>query len=782
MFKFTEDKKGIYECDKNISGKIIIPNGVEWIRMEGCGLVTEIVLPESLTELASSAFADCISLVTINIPFKITTIVSDAFNGCINLKNINCASKLKKIEWRAFYNCKRLSSFPFSDSIYSIGHEAFYGCFSLENVYLSKKIYQIESKAFYGCASIQNLTVPPNVHVIKEEAFALCDNLQSVSIKSDDIEINPTAFNGCVSLREIHLTSNPKRIISNFPDCENLKTIYIHSSNELVEKFERDTIQRNHDSDLEEMAKIYHGLKMNLSQMKWRDSKKTEASFKAPTDSQWRNYTKEEQPDYYFNNRSWNQSAGVGLLTGVNNFRALDFDIKQSCFNGSKAHQFNIDELITEVLQELKLPIDYQWVVKSGNGYGFHVIFKCNDNEATAGLDSFSYELNDTYSYRTKNSLIRVELKWADHIVLPPSMHKSGLQYKFWFVEKPNSEPYEVSIHDIDSLLFKLCGDRQFIDCTYGDKKFQLTELRKVKCRYPSYNSEHSHNIDPILWMQQCSSNESTNSLAIRLILEDGIERDEKKAVELLKSLNTQSAIFNLLSLYATDPTLADAITFFNLYDKLDKNLFSQNLELLKKNALERFPEPPVYLFFDTETNGLPKNQNEGPSNSDNWPRLVQLSWLLVDYNLEVISRKDFVVKPEGFNISDSSVEVHGITTDLAKERGTPLKVVVDKFIQDLNKSSILIGHNVEFDKKVVTSELLRLGESDIISSKPSFCTMKATIEYCGIPGPYGLKYPKLQDLYAKLFGEPFKGAHKALSDTMATLKCYKELKSKMKK
>lgn len=780
MFKFTEDKKGIYECDKNISGKIIIPDGVEWIRMEGCGLVTEIVLPESLTELASSAFADCISLVTVNIPSKISTIVSNAFKGCINLKNINCASKLEKIEWRAFYNCKRLNSFPFSDSIYSIGHEAFYGCFSLENVYLSKKIYQIESKAFYGCASIQNLTVPPNVHVIKEEAFALCDNLQLVSIKSDDIEINPTAFNGCVSLRGIHLTSNPKRTISNFPDCENLKTIYIHSSNESVEKFERDIIQRNHDSDLEEMAKFYHGLKMNLSQMKWMDSKKTEASFKAPTDNQWRNYTKEEQPDYYFNNRCWKQSAGVGLLTGVNNFRALDFDIKQSCFNGSKAHEFNIDELITEVLQELKLPIDYQWVVKSGNGYGFHVIFKCNDNEATAGLDSLSYELNDTYSHRTKNSLIRVELKWADHIVLPPSMHKSGLQYKFWFVEKPNSEPYEVSIHDIDSLLFKLCGDRQFIDCTYGDKKFQLTELRKVKCRYPSYNSEHSHKIDPILWMQQCSSNESTNSLAIRLILKDGIERDEKKALGLLKSLNTQSAIFNLLSLYSTDPALADAKTFFNLYDKLDKNLFSQNLELLKKNALERFPEPPVYLFFDTETNGLPKNHNEGPSNSDNWPRLVQLSWLLVDYSLEVISRKDYVVKPEGFNISDSSAEVHGITNDLAKERGTPLKVVVDKFIQDLDKSSILIGHNVEFDKKVLASELLRLGESDIISSKPSFCTMKATIEYCGIPGPYGLKYPKLQDLYAKLFGEPFKGAHKALSDAMATLKCYKELKSKM--
>ena len=37
-------------------------------------------------------------------------------------------------------------------------------------------------------------------------------------------------------------------------------------------------------------------------------------------------------------------------------------------------------------------------------------------------------------------------------------------------------------------------------------------------------------------------------------------------------------------------------------------------------------PEPePHYLFFDTETTGLPKNYNAPITDTDNWPRLVQL-------------------------------------------------------------------------------------------------------------------------------------------------------------
>ena len=53
---------------------------------------------------------------------------------------------------------------------------------------------------------------------------------------------------------------------------------------------------------------------------------------------------------------------------------------------------------------------------------------------------------------------------------------------------------------------------------------------------------------------------------------------------------------------------------------------------------------------------------------------------------------------------------------------------------------------------------------------------MKSTIDLCKIPGRYGYKYPKLQELHYTLFGSNFDDAHNAMSDVTATVKCYTEL------
>ena len=92
----------------------------------------------------------------------------------------------------------------------------------------------------------------------------------------------------------------------------------------------------------------------------------------------------------------------------------------------------------------------------------------------------------------------------------------------------------------------------------------------------------------------------------------------------------------------------------------------------------------------------------------------------------------------------------------------------------------MVIGHNVDFDKKIVGAEMLRLGRVDIISTKKSYCTMNNSVNFCKLPGYHGeYKYPKLQELYRKLFGQSFSNAHDASADTEATMKCYFELKKK---
>ena len=183
------------------------------------------------------------------------------------------------------------------------------------------------------------------------------------------------------------------------------------------------------------------------------------------------------------------------------------------------------------------------------------------------------------------------------------------------------------------------------------------------------------------------------------------------------------------------------------------------------------------YLFFDTETTGLPINYNAPTGDLFNWPRMVQLSWMLTDNEGAIISKGNFIIKPSGFVISDSAIELHGITNEIANQKGVALQEVLAKFVEDVNNSTCLVGHNVEFDKHVVGAELLRMGEEDIVSYMTSICTMMSSIDYCKIINSYGYKYPKLQELYAKLFDEEFEDAHDALADVYATYRCFFELK-----
>lgn len=62
-----------------------------------------------------------------------------------------------------------------------------------------------------------------------------------------------------------------------------------------------------------------------------------------------------------------------------------------------------------------------------------------------------------------------------------------------------------------------------------------------------------------------------------------------------------------------------------------------------------------MYLFFDTETTGLPKRWNAPVTDLENWPRLVQLAWIMYDDRGNMLESRDVIVKPEGFTIPSGS-------------------------------------------------------------------------------------------------------------------------------
>jgi len=178
-----------------------------------------------------------------------------------------------------------------------------------------------------------------------------------------------------------------------------------------------------------------------------------------------------------------------------------------------------------------------------------------------------------------------------------------------------------------------------------------------------------------------------------------------------------------------------------------------------------------VHLIFDTETTGLPKSWSAPTSDYDNWPRLVQLSAILTNGCDRI--EYDFIIRPDGFEIPKEASEIHGITTERAKEEGLNLGFVLGLFKAFVKSSDVIVAHNLDFDKKVVGAELHRLGSGvdfeALLATKKVFCTMKKSISGND-------KWPKLIELYRKLFNEDFEGAHNAIVDARACERCYFEL------
>ncbi|NLB69708.1 MAG: 3'-5' exonuclease [Lentisphaerae bacterium] len=184
-----------------------------------------------------------------------------------------------------------------------------------------------------------------------------------------------------------------------------------------------------------------------------------------------------------------------------------------------------------------------------------------------------------------------------------------------------------------------------------------------------------------------------------------------------------------------------------------------------------------MYIFFDTETSGLPRNYNAPLTDFSNWPRVVQIAWLLTGQDGEELASAEHIIKPVGFRISASAAKIHGITTEIALAEGIELKTALEGFVTHVEQASCLVAHNVEFDEKILGAEFLRLGMANPMKSKLRKCTMKEATNYCRLPGPYGYKWPSLTQLHQRLFNEPFANAHQALSDVRATARCFFELK-----
>jgi len=184
-----------------------------------------------------------------------------------------------------------------------------------------------------------------------------------------------------------------------------------------------------------------------------------------------------------------------------------------------------------------------------------------------------------------------------------------------------------------------------------------------------------------------------------------------------------------------------------------------------------------MYLVFDTETTGFPKRWGAPCTETESWPRLVQIAWERYGADEQRLSGEAHIVRPLGFTIPREAERVHGISTARALREGHALSDVLTAFSAALAESAVLVAHNLAFDEGVVGAEFVRAGMSWDLRRKTKICTMKASTEYCRLPGRNGYKYPSLSELYFALFRRRLDEAHRADTDVRACAECFLELK-----
>ena len=174
------------------------------------------------------------------------------------------------------------------------------------------------------------------------------------------------------------------------------------------------------------------------------------------------------------------------------------------------------------------------------------------------------------------------------------------------------------------------------------------------------------------------------------------------------------------------------------------------------------------WLIFDTETTGLPPKHRVLHSDTiQDWPYIVQFSFILFDTETLKITEYDYVIKAPF--IPEESTKIHGITQSMNREQGFQFACIYDIFKLCLDQCDVLIGHNVEFDTKMLEVECMRNSIPYSIQ-KPIVCTMKSTTKMCNLPN---MKWPTLNELHRTLFDTSVIHLHNSIVDVIVCLRCY---------
>lgn len=260
--------------DQSISGHVDIPSAVEYrgksypvteiggFCFYGCGGITSVSIPSSVTAIRERCFHYCYWLSSIFIPESVTEIKGNVFKGCscLNAIEVSEYNPVYSSEDGILYAQNKLISFPGGKKnctipgfVNTIGEMAFSGVCNIDSLIIPNTVTSIERNAFsysslcyvvlpdsittlteyvLSGTHIEEIYIPATVTTIEKMAFEECGNLVSVKIPNSVTIINNDAFHHCVSLTSVTIPSSITSIGSRaFAENSALLTVNYETDN-----------------------------------------------------------------------------------------------------------------------------------------------------------------------------------------------------------------------------------------------------------------------------------------------------------------------------------------------------------------------------------------------------------------------------------------------------------------------------------------------------------------------------------------------------------------------
>ena len=183
------------------------------------------------------------------------------------------------------------------------------------------------------------------------------------------------------------------------------------------------------------------------------------------------------------------------------------------------------------------------------------------------------------------------------------------------------------------------------------------------------------------------------------------------------------------------------------------------------------------YLIFDATPISKPRDYKAPFSDTFAWPKLIHLSWIMLNDQFKPISDFDCIIEPEGFSFDENIAKYAKIDQEDIEQKATPLEDVLKQFSISVDESEYVFAHNLNMNENVLAAEYLRKGINHSLFKAERFCLMQESTWYCKIPSKTGgYKWPTLRELHAVLFNQAYAPAGNARADVIAASRCFIKL------